>query len=93
MDLANLFLVAGYRVPPGSPMIFCVKEVRANDLVIVLIACFTSRFDTYFLLGKVFWCGCKFITFASNNILTNFDNIFLITGGMHTLSYNTEDEE
>ncbi|KAE8793321.1 Auxin-induced protein 5NG4 [Hordeum vulgare] len=66
---------------------FCVEEVRANDLVIGHTARFTNHFDAYFLLGKVFWCGCELITFTIHNIFTNFNNIFLTREGMHTPPY------
>uniref|UniRef100_A0A453DK50 Uncharacterized protein n=1 Tax=Aegilops tauschii subsp. strangulata TaxID=200361 RepID=A0A453DK50_AEGTS len=88
-ELANFFLVVGYcHLPGSSPVMLCVEEVRGNGgLVIGLTARFTNHFDAYFLLGKVFWCGCEFIAF------TNFGHIFPTANGMHTLPYNTEDEE
>ncbi|KAE8792456.1 hypothetical protein D1007_33068 [Hordeum vulgare] len=51
---------------------FRLKEVRRNTTTpaIGLIANFTSRFDAYYLLNKVFWCG------IFTNIFTDFDSIF-----------------
>ncbi|XBI00579.1 hypothetical protein VPH35_129575 [Triticum aestivum] len=94
-ELANFFLAAGYRhLPRGSPVMFCVEAVPANGgLVIGLTARFTNRFNAYFLLGKVFWCGSEFIAFTTHNIFTKFDHIFPTANGMHTLPYNIEDEE
>ncbi|KAE8812701.1 Auxin-induced protein 5NG4 [Hordeum vulgare] len=48
---------------------------------------FTNSFDAYYYLGKVFWCGCEFITFTSYNILTDFDSTFTTRDGMHNLIY------
>ncbi|KAE8809910.1 Auxin-induced protein 5NG4 [Hordeum vulgare] len=95
IELANIFLTVGYlRLLPGSPRMFRVDEVRANGLVIGLLAHFTNRFDTYFLLDKVFWCGCEFIAFTTDNIFIKFDNIFPTHEGMHTLPYIfPEDQE
>ncbi|KAE8808563.1 Auxin-induced protein 5NG4 [Hordeum vulgare] len=71
-----------------------VEEVCANKgLAIGLTARFTNCFDADFLLGKVFWCGCEFVTFATQNMCTNFDYVFLTAKGMHTLPYNTKDKE
>ncbi|KAE8819216.1 Auxin-induced protein 5NG4 [Hordeum vulgare] len=95
MELANVFLATGYHhLARSSSGMFCVEEVRANGLVIGFITRFTNHFDTYFLLAKVFWCGCEFITFTTHNIFTNFNNIFSTLEGVHTLSYIfPEDEE
>ncbi|KAE8821347.1 hypothetical protein D1007_00483 [Hordeum vulgare] len=72
--------------PCGSPGMFHVEEVLANGLIIGLL--------TYFLIGKVLWCGCEFIAFTAYNIVINFDNIFPIHEGMHTLPYIfAKDEE
>ncbi|KAE8806841.1 Auxin-induced protein 5NG4 [Hordeum vulgare] len=55
MELSNYFLAADYHhLPPDSPVLFLVEEVRVNCLVIDLIARITNCFDAYFLLGKVF---------------------------------------
>ena len=73
---------------------FRLDEVRPNSWSppIGLTVTFTNRFDAYYLLGKVFWCGCGFITFTTNNIFTNFDCIFPTRDGMHTLpNYIGED--
>ncbi|KAE8817090.1 40S ribosomal protein S5-1 [Hordeum vulgare] len=48
---------------------------------------FTYSFDASYLLGKVFWCGCKFIAFTTHNIYTNFDCIFSTRDSMRNLRY------
>ncbi|KAE8792842.1 Auxin-induced protein 5NG4 [Hordeum vulgare] len=93
-ELENVYLVVGYcHLPCSSPVMFHVEEVCANDIVIDLTACFTNRFDAYFLLGKVFSCVCEFIAFTAHNIFTNFDNIFPTHEGMHSLPYIIPKEE
>ncbi|KAE8816001.1 Auxin-induced protein 5NG4 [Hordeum vulgare] len=52
-----------------------------------LIVKFTNKFDAYCLLGKVFWCGCEFITFTTYNIFTDIESIFLTSNGIHGLPY------
>ena len=68
---------------------FRLDEVRPNSWspLIGLTVTFTNRFDAYYLLGKVFWCGCEFIAFTTHNIFTNFEYIFLTRDGMHSLPY------
>ncbi|KAE8787909.1 hypothetical protein D1007_38127 [Hordeum vulgare] len=64
-------------------------------VVVAILAHFTNPFDAFYLLGRVFWYGCKFIAFASHNIFTYYDNIFPTAERMHTLPYptnNTADE-
>ena len=63
--------------------------MRPNSRIppIGLTVTFTNRFDAYYLLGKVFWCGCEFIAFTTHNIFTNFDCVFPTRDGMHTLPY------
>ena len=54
------FLRAGFaHLPAGSPVMFRLDEVRPNSwsVLIGLIVTFTNKFDVYYLLGKVFWCG------------------------------------
>ena len=62
-------------------MMFRLEEVRPNSStpLIGLIANFTNRFDAYYHLDKVFWCGCKFIAFTTHNIFTDFNSIFPTT--------------
>ncbi|CAM0951596.1 unnamed protein product [Alopecurus aequalis] len=94
--LTNWFLHAGFaHLPPGTPLMFQVEEVRRNENspVIALLAHFTNPFDAYHLLGQVYWCGCEFIAFTTYNIYTNFDCIFPETNQMHTLPYNLGDSE
>ncbi|KAE8808808.1 Auxin-induced protein 5NG4 [Hordeum vulgare] len=87
-ELPGYFLLAGYcHLQCGSPRMFRIEEVRANGLVIGLLAHFTNRFDAYFLLDKVFSCGCEFIAFTTQNIFTTFDNMFPTHEGMLTLPY------
>ena len=87
-ELARWFLRAGFaHLPQGSPSMFRLEEHRPNSQspAIGLVAHFTNRFDAYYLLGKVFWCGCEFIAFTTYNIFTDFDSIF--PNGMHSLPY------
>ena len=87
---AQWFLHAGFaHLPAGSPVMFRLDEVRPNSRSppIGLTVTFTNRFDAYYLLGKVFWCGCEFIAFTTHNIFTNFDCVFPTRDGMHTLPY------
>ncbi|CAM0904605.1 unnamed protein product [Alopecurus aequalis] len=93
-ELARGFLRAGFNhLLVGSPVMFRLEEHRrhATAPVIGLVAYFTNRFDAYYLLGRVFWCGCEFIAFTTYNIFTDFDNIFP-TGRMHTLPYYLGDD-
>ena len=73
---------------------FRLEEHRphANTPMIGLVAHFTNWFDAFYLLGKVFWCGCEFIAFTTYNIYTDFESIFPSLGQqyaprMHTLPY------
>ncbi|KAE8785841.1 Auxin-induced protein 5NG4 [Hordeum vulgare] len=68
---------------------FRLEEEHPNSTTptIGLIANFTNRCDAYYLLEKVFWCGCEFIAFTTYNIFTDFDNIFPTRNGMHNLPY------
>ncbi|XBI11407.1 hypothetical protein VPH35_138475 [Triticum aestivum] len=87
---AKWFLRAGFaHLPAGSPVKFRLDEVRPNSRTpsTGLTITFTNRFDAYYLLGKVFWCGCEFIAFTTHNIFTNFDCIFPTRDGMHSLPY------
>jgi hypothetical protein len=89
-ELAELFLRAGFQhLPPGSPSMFHLEEQRphANALPIGLVVHFTNRFDAYYLLSQVFWCGCEFIAFTTYNIFTDFDSIFPTANRMHSLPY------
>ena len=52
-----------------------------------LVVHFTNRFDAYYLLGKVYWCGCEFIAFTTYNIFTDFESIFPARNRMHSLPY------
>ncbi|KAE8774265.1 Auxin-induced protein 5NG4 [Hordeum vulgare] len=84
------FLCAGFaHLPAGSSVMFRLEEVRPNSRTpqIGLTVTFTNIFDAYYLLEKVFWCGCEFITFTTHNIFTNFDCIFPTRDGMHGLPY------
>ncbi|KAE8778159.1 hypothetical protein D1007_48969 [Hordeum vulgare] len=62
-----------------------------------LVAHFTNMFDAYYLLGKVFCCGCEFIAFTTYNIFTDFESIFPAANCMHSLPYylseNDREEE
>ena len=80
----------GLRPPPGGLAGDVPTGGSASKLQtppIGLTVTFTNRFDAYYLLGKVFWCGCEFIAFTTHNIFTNFDCVFPTRDGMHTLPY------
>ncbi|KAE8771860.1 Auxin-induced protein 5NG4 [Hordeum vulgare] len=61
------------------------QHPHANAPVVGLVVQFTNRFDAYYLLGKVYWCGCEFITFTTYNIFTDFESIFPARNRMHSL--------
>ncbi|CAM0911315.1 unnamed protein product [Alopecurus aequalis] len=89
-ELARGFLRAGFsHIPAGSPVMFQLEELRphANNPPSGLVAHFSNRFDAYYLLGKLFWCGCEFIAFTTYNIFTDVDNIFPRPNRMHSLPY------
>ncbi|KAE8780887.1 Auxin-induced protein 5NG4 [Hordeum vulgare] len=89
--LTKYFLSAGYRhLPRDSPVMFRVEEITNNGYPIGLTVRFTNSFDSHHLLGRVFWCGCKFIAFTNYNIFMDFDNAFPADGRMHTLPYDDE---
>ncbi|CAM0884516.1 unnamed protein product [Alopecurus aequalis] len=90
LELARGFLGAGFaHLPAGSLVMFDVEELRphANAPPTGIVARFTNRFDAYYLLGQVFWCGCEFIAFTTYNIFTDVDNIFPARNRMHSLPY------
>ncbi|KAE8784293.1 Auxin-induced protein 5NG4 [Hordeum vulgare] len=65
---------------------FRLEEVRPNSTPLA-IGLITNRFDVYYLLGKVFWCGYEFIALTTYNIFTDFDSIFPTHNGMQNLPY------
>ena len=84
----DFFLGAGYgHLPRGSPRMYRVEEVTHNGVVVAILAHFTNPFDAFYLLGRVFWCGCEFIAFTTHNIFTGYDNVFPTEERMHTLPY------
>ncbi|XBH73962.1 hypothetical protein VPH35_100995 [Triticum aestivum] len=87
-NFTEFFLASGYHhLPWGSPRMFRVEEVIQNGVVVALLAHFTNTFDAFYLLGRVFWCGCEFITFTTHNMFTEYTNIFPTASHMHTLPY------
>ncbi|KAE8814153.1 Auxin-induced protein 5NG4 [Hordeum vulgare] len=68
---------------------FHLEEIcpNASSPPTVLLANFTNHFDAFYLVGKMFWCGCEFIAFTTYNIFTNIDNIFPTLNAMHSLPY------
>ena len=89
-ELAEWFLRAGFNhLPQGSPSMFRLEEHRLHSRApaIGLVVHFTNRFDAYYLLGKVFWCGCEFIAFTTYNIYTDFESIFPAPNRIHSLPY------
>ncbi|KAE8810785.1 Auxin-induced protein 5NG4 [Hordeum vulgare] len=89
-ELAGSFLRVGFtHLPKGSTHMFRLEEHRFNSKApgIGLVTHFTNKFYAYYLLGKVFLCGCEFISFTTYNIFTNFESIFPTPNRMHSLSY------
>ncbi|CAM0945145.1 unnamed protein product [Alopecurus aequalis] len=95
LGLARGFLRAGFaHHPTGSRVMFRLEELcpHSNAPTTGLVAHFINRFDAYYLLGQVFWCGCEFIAFSTDNIFIDVDNIF--PGPNHGLPYYlSEDDE
>jgi hypothetical protein len=81
-EFTKVFLGCGYGYlpssPSGAPLRFRMEEVRAllGVGVKVVLAHFTNPFDTFHLLGRVFWCGCEFVAFTMYNRFSNLDCIF-----------------
>ena len=69
---------------------FRVEEVIQNRVVVALLAHFTNTFDAFYLLGRVFWCGSKFITFTTHTRFMEYTNIFPTATCMHTLLYHID---
>ncbi|KAE8782963.1 hypothetical protein D1007_43591 [Hordeum vulgare] len=87
-NFTEFFLASGYHhLPRGSPPVFRVEEVIQNRVALALLAHFTNRFDAFYLLGRVFWCGSEFIAFTTHNRSTEYNNIFPTAERMHTLPY------
>ncbi|KAE8788688.1 Auxin-induced protein 5NG4 [Hordeum vulgare] len=96
-DFTNAFLALGFgHLPRGCPRMYRLEEVIHNGVVVAIFSHFTNSFDAFYLLGRVFWCGCEFIAFTTHNIFTDYTNIFTTAGRMRTLSYpidNTPEEQ
>ncbi|CAM0882845.1 unnamed protein product [Alopecurus aequalis] len=93
VELANVFLTAGYRhLPPGSPRMFRLNENRDGVRLRLPTVVFTNPYDAYALLGHVFWCGCESIFFMLYNIYSNYDSIFPAPNHMHSLPYEEAEE-
>ncbi|KAE8773435.1 hypothetical protein D1007_54323 [Hordeum vulgare] len=96
-EFTNAFLALGLgHLPRGSPRMYRVEEVIHNGVVVVILAHFANNINMFYLLGRVFLCGCEFITFTTNNIFTDYNNISPTAQRMHTLTYpidNTPKEE
>ncbi|KAE8821482.1 Auxin-induced protein 5NG4 [Hordeum vulgare] len=87
-ELAHALLHAGFgHLPAGSPVMFHQEEMRLNasSPPTALLANFTNRFDAFYILEKVFWCGCEFIPFTTYNIFTDVESIFPTVNAMHSL--------
>ena len=68
---------------------FRVEEVIQNRVVVALLAHFTNTFDAFYLLGRVFWCGCEFIAFYHDRIfgiLISQKTAFVLTSPRITVS-------
>ena len=74
---------------------FRLEEMRphGNAPPTALLAHFTNRFDAYYLLGQVFWCGCEFIAFTTYNIFMDVEHIFPSAGHMYSLPYYLEEND
>ncbi|KAE8813945.1 Auxin-induced protein 5NG4 [Hordeum vulgare] len=96
-DFTNAFLALGFvHLPRGSPRMYRVEEVIHNGVAFDILAHFTNSIDAFYLLGRVFWCGCEFIAFTTHNIFMDYTNIFLTAGHIHALPYpidNTPEEQ
>ncbi|KAE8818676.1 Auxin-induced protein 5NG4 [Hordeum vulgare] len=96
-NFTEFFLASGYHhLPRGSPTMFRIEEVIQNWVVVALLSHCTNTFDTFYLLGRVFWCGSEFIAFTTHNRLTEYNNILPTATRMHTLPYpinNTPEEQ
>jgi len=87
-NFTELFLASDYHhLLRGSPRMFRVEEVIQNGVVVALLAHFTNTFDAFYLLGRVFWCGCEFIAFTTHNMFTEYTKIFPTASRIHTLLY------
>uniref|UniRef100_A0ACD5WRY9 Uncharacterized protein n=1 Tax=Avena sativa TaxID=4498 RepID=A0ACD5WRY9_AVESA len=86
---AHDILTVGFaHLPPNSAMMFHLDEVHDGVAIKLLMVTFTNPFNTYALLGQVFWCGCESIFFTTYNIFTNYESIFPTKNHMHCLPYN-----
>ncbi|KAE8770770.1 Auxin-induced protein 5NG4 [Hordeum vulgare] len=89
-ELSQAFLRAGFgHLLTGSPIMFHLEEMRPNasSPPTTLLANFINRFDAFYLLGKVFWCGCEFIAFTTYNIFADVESIFPTLNVMQSLPY------
>lgn len=95
LELTREFLRLGYaHLPADAPRMFRLQEVKDDGGTIVgLIVHFRNPFDAFRLLGQVYWCGCEFIAFTTYNVYTDFYSTFPAPNRMHTLPYNTNEEE
>jgi hypothetical protein len=88
VELADAFFTASFaHLPPGSPPMFHLEEVRDGVTLKLLTVTLTNPWDAYELLGQVFWCGCESIFFTTYNIFTNCECIFPTENQMHCLPY------
>ncbi|KAE8783647.1 hypothetical protein D1007_42851 [Hordeum vulgare] len=96
-EFTNAFLAIGIdHLHRRSPRMYRVEEVIHNGVVVAILSHITNNIDTFYLLGRMFWCGCELFTFTTHNIFTEYNNIFPTTERMHTLPYpidNTPEEE
>ncbi|KAE8789494.1 Auxin-induced protein 5NG4 [Hordeum vulgare] len=71
-EFTNPFLGLGFgHLPRRSPRMYRVEDVIHNGVVVAILAHFTNNIDAFYLLGRVFWCGCEFIAFTTHNIFTD----------------------
>ncbi|KAE8780414.1 Auxin-induced protein 5NG4 [Hordeum vulgare] len=85
-EFTNAFLALGFgHLPRGSPRMYRVKEVIHNGVLVAILAHFTNSIDAFYLFGRVFSCGCEFISFTTHNIFTDYTIIFPTAERMHAL--------
>lgn len=89
VELLEDFLEEGFsHLPRGSPKMYHINETRDGAALKLLTVTFANRFDTYDILGEVWWCGCESIFFTTYNIYTDGESIFFSGNPMHCLPYN-----
>ncbi|KAE8807265.1 Auxin-induced protein 5NG4 [Hordeum vulgare] len=95
VELTGDFLNLGYthlNLPPGTRPMFCLNVNPADGGIPLVMPTVTFRNGLDALLGRVFWCGCEFISFTTYNIFTNYESIFPAENQMQSLPYNFDEK-